>query len=174
VVNPVVKTDENPTPSLSVTPVVTRTWYVVALTSGPADNTEYVIESVELGAADIWTQVAKISDDNCNVPLQVVSAVLTVRDAGVVERLRAATTVREMATQKHATPGQIALAWLLHKGDDIVPIPGTKRRNYLEENAGAASVMLSAGKMQQLDEALRPETVAGPLYSPQYQAFIDR
>jgi hypothetical protein len=94
VVNPVgvVKTEESATPSLSVTPVVTRTWYVVDPTNGAAGCTEYVIESVELGAADIWTQVAKLSDDNCNVPLQVVSAVLTVRDAGVVERLNVMAT----------------------------------------------------------------------------------
>jgi aryl-alcohol dehydrogenase-like predicted oxidoreductase len=88
--------------------------------------------------------------------------------------MRAAATVREMAAQKHATPGQIALAWLLHKGNDIVPIPGTKRRNYLEENVGAASVKLSAGEMQQLDEVLKPGAVAGPRYNAQYQALIDR
>jgi len=88
--------------------------------------------------------------------------------------LRAATTVREMATRKGATPGQIALAWLLHKGPDLVPIPGTKRRQYLEENVGAANVKLSAAEMQQLDATLRPEAVAGPRYNEHYQAFIDR
>jgi aryl-alcohol dehydrogenase-like predicted oxidoreductase len=88
--------------------------------------------------------------------------------------LRAATTVREMATRKGATPGQIALAWLLHKGPDLVPIPGTKRRRYLEENVGAANVKLSAAEMQQLDATLRPEAVAGPRYNEHYQAFIDR
>ena len=88
--------------------------------------------------------------------------------------LRAAETVREMAARKNATPGQIALAWLLHKGDDLVPIPGTKRRSYLEENVGAAKVKLSAADMQQLDATLRPEAVAGPRYSEHYQAFIDR
>ena len=88
--------------------------------------------------------------------------------------MRAAAIVREMAKQKGATPGQIALAWLLHKGDDIVPIPGTKRRSYLEENTGAASVEISAAEMQRLDAVLKPETVAGPRYSAHYQAFIDR
>jgi aryl-alcohol dehydrogenase-like predicted oxidoreductase len=88
--------------------------------------------------------------------------------------MRAAAIVREVATQKRATPGQIALAWLLHKGDDIVPIPGTKRRSYLEENVGAAEMKLSRAEMQQLDEALKPEAVAGPRYSAQYQALIDR
>ena len=88
--------------------------------------------------------------------------------------MRAAAEVREMAARKGVTPGQIALAWLLHKGDDLVPIPGTKRRNYLEENLGAANVTLSAGEMQQLDDVLRPEAVAGPRYNAQYQAFVDR
>src|ERR1043166_7312672 len=64
--------------------------------------------------------------------------------------MRAASVVREMAERKGATPGQIALAWLLHKGDDIVPIPGTKRRRYLEENVGAADLSLSAEEMATL------------------------
>jgi aryl-alcohol dehydrogenase-like predicted oxidoreductase len=88
--------------------------------------------------------------------------------------MRAAAIVREIAMQKGATPGQIALAWLLHKGDGIVPIPGTKRRSYLEENTGAAIVEISAAEMQRLDEALKPEAVAGPRYNAHYQAFIDR
>jgi aryl-alcohol dehydrogenase-like predicted oxidoreductase len=88
--------------------------------------------------------------------------------------MQAAAIVREMAAQKGATPGQIALAWLLHQGDDIVPIPGTKRRSYLEENAGAANVKLSPAEMKQLDEALKPEAVSGPRYNAHYQAFIDR
>ncbi len=54
--------------------------------------------------------------------------------------MRAASAVRELAEQKGSTPGQIALAWLLHKGPDIVPIPGTTRRTHLEDNVGAAAV----------------------------------
>ena len=88
--------------------------------------------------------------------------------------MRAAGIVHDVAKRKGATPGQIALAWLLHKGNDFVPIPGTKRRSYLEENVGAANVKLSANEMQQLDDALKPQAVAGPRYNPQYQAFIDR
>src|SRR5271167_4610178 len=88
--------------------------------------------------------------------------------------VKAARIVHDIATAAHATPGQIALAWLMHKGADIVPIPGTKRRSYLEENAGAANVKLSPAEMQQLDEALKPEAVSGPRYNAHYQAFIDR
>src|SRR5438045_2718406 len=67
--------------------------------------------------------------------------------------VRAASAVRDVATRKGATPGQIALAWLLHKGSDIVPIPGTKRRRYLEENVAAAGVRLAPGEMATLDAA---------------------
>src|SRR5437762_2060911 len=88
--------------------------------------------------------------------------------------VRAASTVRELAARKQVTPGQIALAWLLHKGPDIVPIPGTKRRRYLEENVGAAEVRLTATDMTQLDAALAPEKVAGPRYSDKQMAQVDR
>ena len=88
--------------------------------------------------------------------------------------VRAASAVRELAAKKRATPGQIALAWLLHKGDDIVPIPGTKRRKYLEENVAAADVRLTRDEMATLDAALAPEKVAGPRYSEKAMAQVDR
>jgi aryl-alcohol dehydrogenase-like predicted oxidoreductase len=88
--------------------------------------------------------------------------------------MRAATLVRNLAAQKGVTPGQIALAWLLHKGDDIVPIPGTKRRTYLEENLGAASLMLSPIEMEQLDAALPPGSTAGPRYNERQMSWVDR
>jgi aryl-alcohol dehydrogenase-like predicted oxidoreductase len=88
--------------------------------------------------------------------------------------MRATSVLRELAAARNATPSQVALAWLLHKGEDIVPIPGTKRRSYLEENVGAAALELSPAEMAQLDAALRPEAVAGPRYNPYYASFIDR
>jgi aryl-alcohol dehydrogenase-like predicted oxidoreductase len=90
------------------------------------------------------------------------------------DNMRAASSVRKLASEKGATPAQIALAWLLHKGSDIVPIPGTKRRSYLEENAGAAGVRLSPAEMQSLDASLTPGTVAGPRYNERMQVYIDR
>ncbi|HEY8547688.1 MAG TPA: aldo/keto reductase [Acidimicrobiales bacterium] len=59
--------------------------------------------------------------------------------------------VREIAAAKGVTPGQVALAWVLARGDDVVPIPGTKRRRYLEENAAAVDVALTAGELARLD-----------------------
>jgi aryl-alcohol dehydrogenase-like predicted oxidoreductase len=88
------------------------------------------------------------------------------------ENARIARMVQEIAKRKGATPGQIALAWLLSRGEDIVPIPGTKRRKYLEENVGAAEVVLTAAELAQLGEAL-PAT-AGPRYSERQMAEIDR
>lgn len=88
--------------------------------------------------------------------------------------MRAASAVKEIARRKGATPAQIALAWLLHKGDDIVPIPGTKRRQYLEENIGAAGVKLTRDDMTALDGALAPDKISGPRYAPAQQAQVDR
>ena len=88
--------------------------------------------------------------------------------------VRAAGAVRDLAARKGATAGQVALAWLLHKGDDIVPIPGTKRRTYLEENVAAANVRLSREEMATLDNALAPEKVSGPRYSERQMAQVDR
>jgi aryl-alcohol dehydrogenase-like predicted oxidoreductase len=88
--------------------------------------------------------------------------------------LRAAQSVRALAATKGAAPGQIALAWLLHKGPDLVPIPGTKRRRYLEENIAAADLSLTSDEMATLDSALAPDKISGPRYNPAQQAHVDR
>ncbi len=88
--------------------------------------------------------------------------------------LRAAEAVRKMAHSIGVTAGQVAIAWLLHKGSDIVPIPGTKRVKYLEENVAAASVALDAAQLRALDEALAPGTVSGLRYSPENMSSINR
>lgn len=88
--------------------------------------------------------------------------------------VKAAQTVRDVAESLHAKPGQIALAWLLHKGDHVVPIPGTKRRKYLEENLAAAAIALDAAQIKVLDDALAPDRIAGPRYNEKMMATIDR
>jgi aryl-alcohol dehydrogenase-like predicted oxidoreductase len=87
---------------------------------------------------------------------------------------RAASVVREVAERAGATPAQVALAWLLHRGPDIVPIPGTKRRQRLEENAAAVELTLDASDTALLDAALAPENIAGPRYGPKAMAQVDR
>jgi aryl-alcohol dehydrogenase-like predicted oxidoreductase len=88
------------------------------------------------------------------------------------ENTKLAEFVREIAQQKGATAGQIALAWLLHQGDDIVPIPGTKRRKYLEENLGAAALALSEPELKRIDGFLREYRVAGNRYGDPVLAQI--
>jgi aryl-alcohol dehydrogenase-like predicted oxidoreductase len=88
--------------------------------------------------------------------------------------VKAAQTVRDIAESLGAKPGQIALAWLLHKGDHVVPIPGTKRRKYLEENVAAAAITLDAALMKTLDDAMAPEKISGPRYGEKMLAMVDR
>ena len=88
--------------------------------------------------------------------------------------VKAARMVHEIAAATHAKPGQIALAWLLQKGEDIVPIPGTKRRKYLEENVAAQDVKLDPAQMKVLDDALAPGKVSGKRYADWIMATIDR
>jgi aryl-alcohol dehydrogenase-like predicted oxidoreductase len=88
--------------------------------------------------------------------------------------VRAASAVRDVAAAKGVTPGQIALAWLLHRGDDVVPIPGTKRRTYLEENVAAADVELRPAEMATLAAALAPDRISGQRYSEKLMAQVDR
>jgi aryl-alcohol dehydrogenase-like predicted oxidoreductase len=87
------------------------------------------------------------------------------------ENMRAADALRAMAREKGATPAQLAIAWILHKGGDIVPIPGTKRRAYLEENVAAAEIVLTADEVHRLDAA---RDFAGPRYNERLMRYIDR
>ncbi len=87
----------------------------------------------------------------------------------------AAQIVRDIAADQGVKPGQVALAWILHKGETIVPIPGTKRRKYLEENIAAAAIPLDAAQMRRLDDALAPDKISGARYgSAAMLAAIDR
>ena len=86
----------------------------------------------------------------------------------------AAGQVDAIAKAKGVKPGQIALAWLLAKGDDIAPIPGTKRRSYLDENVAAADVRLAPDEVATLDAALPPGSIAGPRYTEAQMAMVDR
>lgn len=80
--------------------------------------------------------------------------------------------VEQVGAGHNARPSQIALAWVLSQGDDIVPIPGTKRLQYLNENAQAVNVSLSAAEREQL--SCLAEKTAGPRYSPEQMAKVER
>jgi aryl-alcohol dehydrogenase-like predicted oxidoreductase len=90
------------------------------------------------------------------------------------KNLELADRVREVADGKDITPGQLALAWLLAQGDDIVPIPGTKRREYLEENAGAAAVTLTADDLARIEEAMPRGSASGERYAEEQMRAVGR
>jgi aryl-alcohol dehydrogenase-like predicted oxidoreductase len=81
--------------------------------------------------------------------------------------------VRELAASKGATPSQLAIAWVLAQGDDVVPIPGTKRRSYLEENLGALDVELTPEDLAAIEEVTPRESVAGARYNPEMMANVN-
>jgi aryl-alcohol dehydrogenase-like predicted oxidoreductase len=79
-----------------------------------------------------------------------------------------------MAKEKGCTTAQLALAWVLAQGDDIVPIPGTKRRKYLDENIAALDVELSSDDLRRLDEILPPGAAAGERYHARGMETVHR
>jgi len=82
--------------------------------------------------------------------------------------------VRAIADRKGVKPGQLALAWVLAKGEDLVPIPGTKRRKYLEENAAAAEIHLTPEEVAELEAAVPEDEIAGDRYAAANMKTIDR
>ena len=96
-----------------------------------------------------------------------VEATNVEHNRGLVARLT------EIATSVGATPGQVALAWLLTRGDDVVPIPGTRRRMYLEENAAAVDLALSRSTLDELEAAFPPGVAAGERYPEWAQEWLD-
>ena len=81
--------------------------------------------------------------------------------------------IQELAGEKNATAPQIALAWVLARGRDIVPIPGTKRRAYLEENLEASDLTLSAEDLTRIEALFPREAVQGPRYPDRIMTFIN-
>lgn len=82
--------------------------------------------------------------------------------------------VQQLAREKDATPGQLALAWLLYQGEDLAPIPGTKRRGYLEENLMAAELRLSDEDLERLDEAFPHDAASGGRYPEEMMSSVNR
>lgn len=113
-------------------------------------------QAADLPADDRRRQFPRFQDENFAHNLQLV------------ERLE------EIAAEKNCKASQLALAWLLAQGADIVPIPGTKRRTYLEENVGALVVQLSADELARIDEVARPDAAAGMRYPKESMAAVNR
>jgi aryl-alcohol dehydrogenase-like predicted oxidoreductase len=82
--------------------------------------------------------------------------------------------IEPLAAEKHSTAPQLALAWVLAQGEDIVPIPGTKRRQYLEENLGAMQVELTPANLARIDDAAPRGAAAGPRYPQEMMRLVGR
>jgi aryl-alcohol dehydrogenase-like predicted oxidoreductase len=95
------------------------------------------------------------------------------QEAALRENLQLADRVTELAEKRGVTPAQLALAWVLAKGEDIVPIPGTKSPRRLEENAAAVDVTLSADEVQELDNAISRDAVVGSRYPEQMMGLLN-
>ncbi len=95
-------------------------------------------------------------------------------DENLARNLALVEHVERIAAAKGATPGQVALAWVLSRGEDVVPIPGTKRVRYLEENVAALDVELTADELAELDAAFPVGVAAGDRYSPQGMQAVNR
>jgi aryl-alcohol dehydrogenase-like predicted oxidoreductase len=82
--------------------------------------------------------------------------------------------LREIGETKNATTSQIALAWLLHAGSDIVPIPGTSNLRHFEENVGASEIALTEDEMRLLESAFAQGKISGPRYTEARMRLVDR
>jgi aryl-alcohol dehydrogenase-like predicted oxidoreductase len=96
------------------------------------------------------------------------------QDENLQRNLALAEKVREMARRKNCTPAQLALAWLLAQGEDVVPIPGTKKISRLEENAGAVDVHLTPEDLAEIDRAFPPGAAAGDRYAEGAMKSVNR
>ena len=88
--------------------------------------------------------------------------------------LKLAAAIKELGAEKGITPAQLALAWVLAQGEDMVPIPGTKRLRYLEDNMGAASVKLTAADLKKISAKLAEVQIVGERYTPEMMALVQR
>jgi aryl-alcohol dehydrogenase-like predicted oxidoreductase len=96
------------------------------------------------------------------------------REENFQQNMRLVERVGEVAAEKGCTPSQLAIAWVLAQGQDVVPIPGTKRRKYLEENVGAAGVELTRADLARIEEVLSDAAVAGERYPEQAMSTLNR
>ena len=114
-----------------------------------------------LAADDMRRRLPRFENDNFQ------------RNLALVSRLEAMAERKSRPVGRTCTPAQLALAWLLAKGDDIVPIPGTKRVRYVEENVGAADLTLAPSEVDELEFTFTPGAAAGARYNETMSRLID-
>ncbi|MFE7801370.1 aldo/keto reductase [Nocardia sp. NPDC057440] len=115
-----------------------------------------ITSTAELPADDMRRQLPRFADDNLDRNLAIVAA------------------LRDLAAEKGITAGQLALAWVMSQGEDVVPIPGTKRRTYLEENVAAADITLTADDLARIDAAAPSGAFAGARYPERLARTVGR
>jgi aryl-alcohol dehydrogenase-like predicted oxidoreductase len=120
-----------------------------------------------LGRGELTGALAITAEDDFRASAPRFQGENRERNLKLVERARA------IAEEAGCTPAQLALAWLLHQGDDVAPIPGTKRIRYLEENAAAADVKLSDEQLAALNQTFAPGVTAGQRYRPEAMTTIE-
>ena len=113
-------------------------------------------QATDLEPGDWRTQTPRFQGENLQRNLEIVRR------------------VEALAKRKHCTPAQLALAWLLAQGEDIVPIPGTKRRRYLEENVQSVAIELTAADLQEIDTQLPAGLTAGDRYPAEAMQAVNR
>jgi aryl-alcohol dehydrogenase-like predicted oxidoreductase len=96
------------------------------------------------------------------------------QDENFERNLALVARVEEVAAHLGCSPAQLALAWVLAQGEDVVPIPGTKRRKYLEENVGALAITLTAEEVEEIATIIPPDTVAGSRYGETMMGMVNR
>ena len=95
------------------------------------------------------------------------------QEVALQENLHLADRVRDLAVARDVTPAQLALAWVMAKGEDVVPIPGTKSPRRLEENAAAAQIELSSDDVEELDHAISVDAVSGKRYADSMMELLN-
>ena len=116
---------------------------------------------------------SSLSDDDMRRRLPRFQEENMQRNRTLVARLEAIAQRRSRSSGVACTPAQLALAWLLAKGTDIVPIPGTKRVKYVEENVGAADIVLSSSEVDEIESTFTPDAPAGARYTQAMSRLVD-
>lgn len=127
-----------------------------------------IVPYAPLGRGELTGALEITSDDDFRRSAPRFQEENRERNRRLVERARA------IADEVGCTPAQLALAWLLHQGDDVAPIPGTKRTRYLEENAAAVDIELGDEQLAALNETFAPGVVAGDRYAPGGMATLEQ
>jgi aryl-alcohol dehydrogenase-like predicted oxidoreductase len=113
-----------------------------------------VTDTAQLADSDFRRFSPRFSEENFNANLEVVRR------------------IEEVAASKGISPAQLALAWVLSRGEDVVPIPGTKRRSYLEQNAASVDIELSPEDFEEIEEVAPKGVASGDRYPPEHMARI--